>query len=69
MFKKSKWESWYDSLPNHTKKYLEKQPVWHDRDLFKVAGIAIIIGFAVGFLFGYESALKPVVDCFRPLIG
>ena len=48
MFKQNKWEAWYDSLPQHTKDYLNSQPVWHDRDLFK----ALAIGFAIGLVIG-----------------
>lgn len=69
MFKKSKWQEWYDSLPEHTRIYLEKQPIWHDRDLFKVGIASVIVGFAIGFLVGYESAWRPVMQCFKPLIG
>lgn len=65
----NKYEKWWDSLSPHTKEYLKKQPIWHDRDLYKFAAIAAGIGFIVGFIVGYEAAWRPVVDCFRPLIG
>jgi ElaB/YqjD/DUF883 family membrane-anchored ribosome-binding protein len=44
----SKWDQWYDSLPEHTKRYIADQPLWHDIDLAKAAAV----GFVVGFLFG-----------------
>jgi hypothetical protein len=44
----SKFQAWYDSLPDHTKEYLKKQPVWHDRDMYK----ALAIGFAIGLVVG-----------------
>jgi hypothetical protein len=47
----NKWDRWYDSLPAHTKKYLEKQPVWHDRDIFKAAVVGFIIGLILGLTF------------------
>lgn len=46
---KTKWSKWYDSLPEHTKKYLASQPVWHDKDM----AVAVSIGLAVGFVFGF----------------
>lgn len=65
----SKLSDWYDSQPEHIKKYLEKQPIWHDRDLYKAVAFGIIIGFIVGFIVGYEVAWQPVIQTFRPLIG
>jgi hypothetical protein len=50
MFKKNKWELWYDSLPLHTKEYLKKQPVWHDRDVVKFVSIALVVGFFFGYI-------------------
>ena len=44
----SKWEIWWESLPEHTKEYLKRQPVWHDSDMWKAG----IIGFVIGILFG-----------------
>ena len=44
----SKFQEWYDSLPEHTKTYLKSQPVWHDRDMFK----ALTVGFAIGLVVG-----------------
>ena len=65
----SKWSTWYDAQPEHIKKWMENQPVWHDQDLFKFTAIAAVVGFAVGFLFGYEAAWQPVVTVFKPLVG
>ncbi len=48
MFKPSKWDLWYDSLPSHTKEWLKKQPVWHDSDMFKAALFGAFIGFLIG---------------------
>jgi hypothetical protein len=47
----SKWTAWYDSLPAHTKKYLGTQAVWHDRDMFAVAAIALTLGCFIGKAF------------------
>ncbi len=47
----SKWNAWYDSLPEHTKQYIKSQPIWYDRDMIKAfawgAVFGIIIGLAV----------------------
>ena len=47
----SKWDDWYDSLPEHTKIYLRNQPLWHDRDLFKAFAAGILLGCVIGLLF------------------
>ncbi len=47
----SKWTAWYDSLPAHTKRYLDTQAVWHDRDLFVAAIVAFVAGIFVGKAF------------------
>lgn len=44
----SKYQQWYDSLPQHTKTYLKNQPLWHDRDMFKALAIGISIGLIIG---------------------
>jgi hypothetical protein len=44
----NKWTSWYDSLPEHTKRYLSTQAVWHDRDLFVFGAITFVVGIVVG---------------------
>lgn len=54
---------------SHTKQWSKIQPLWHDRDLFKVSIFGAIIGFIVGVAVGYEWAWQPVVTCFRPLIA
>lgn len=50
MFKQNKWESWYDSLPTHTKEYLKHQAVWHDIDMFKAFAVGIVVGTLIGAL-------------------
>ena len=46
--KVSDLEKWYDSLSANTKSHLSKQAIWHDRDVFKFAAIACIVGFILG---------------------
>lgn len=45
-----KYEAWYDSLPEHTKAYLKKQPVWHDKDVALFVSSALAIGFVIGWM-------------------
>ena len=44
----NKWNEWYDNLPTNTRAYLKTQAVWHDRDIFKFATIAFVVGFILG---------------------
>ena len=46
----TRWSDWYDSLPQHTKEYLKKQPVWHDSDLFRFMFFGFVIGVLVGII-------------------
>lgn len=45
------------------------RPLWSDIDLVKFSAVVVVISFALGFLAGYEASWRPIVDCFRPLIG
>lgn len=65
----NKWDAWWDSLSPQMQEYLKKQPIWHDKDLYKAMAIAGVIGFVVGVIVGYEWAWRPVVQTFKPLIG
>lgn len=51
LFQQSKWDTWFDNLPESTKTYLKNQPLWHDSDLFKAAAIGAVVGFLIGLLF------------------
>jgi hypothetical protein len=61
MFEKTELEEWWDRLDPKTKDYLKKQPLWHDRDLYRAMAIGVCIGFIVGIIFGYELGYTPVV--------
>ncbi len=65
----SKYQQWYGNLPENTKTYLESQPIYYGRDLFKSSLIGAVIGFIVGVLVGFEWAYQPVVSAIRPLVG
>jgi len=51
MFKPSKWDIWWDSLPASTREYIKNQPVWHDRDMYKAGILGVCIGLIIGSLF------------------
>ena len=47
----NKWDSWYDSLPEHTKQYLKAQPLWHDSDMWRAGLFGLVIGLILGLAF------------------
>lgn len=49
--------------------YSRSEYIWSDRDLAKCSIVATGIGFVIGVVVGFEWAWKPVINCFRPLIG
>jgi hypothetical protein len=61
--------NWYNNLPEHTKTYLESQPIYYGRDIFKSSLIGAVIGFIIGLLVGFEWAYQPVVTAIKPLVG
>jgi hypothetical protein len=70
MFKQNKWQTWYDTQPQHIKNWIDQpRPAWYDRDMWKAGLYGVAIGFIVGVVVGYEWAWQPVVNTFRPLIG
>ncbi len=48
MFKKNKWELWWDSLSPQMRTYLKNQPVWHDKDMYKAFACGILFGLLIG---------------------
>lgn len=46
----NKYQQWWNNLSPHMQEYLEKQPMWYDRDLYKSFVAGIIIGFALGYI-------------------
>ena len=38
-----------------TDEWLDKQPIWHDRDVVKFVAVTLVIGFGIGFLFGWSA--------------
>ncbi len=51
MFKKSKWEAWYDAQPDHIKRWMDQdQPIWHDSDMWRAGLIGLFFGIIIGFI-------------------
>lgn len=46
----NKYQAWWDSLTPHTREYLNNQPIWYDRDLYKALGLGITIGLVIGLI-------------------
>jgi hypothetical protein len=44
----SKYQAWWNSLSPQLKEYLKKQPVWHDRDMFKAFAVGCLVGLIIG---------------------
>jgi ElaB/YqjD/DUF883 family membrane-anchored ribosome-binding protein len=65
----SKYQQWYDSLPNNTKTWLDNQPIYKANEIYKFIAIGAVVGFVVGLVVGYEWAWRPVLESFRPLVG
>jgi hypothetical protein len=51
MFRKNKWQEWWDNLPERDKVYLSSQPLWYDRDLYKAMAWGGLLGFLFGLMF------------------
>ena len=75
-FKKSPLESWYESLPENHKRYVESQPVWYDADLYDMGelvelinkyGFPIVAAGGTGYMIYYvwewaTKDIKPVLS-------
>ena len=44
----SKYQAWWDSLSPQMQEYLKKQPVWHDKDMYKAFVFGILFGIIIG---------------------
>lgn len=44
-----KYQDWWNNLSPHMQEYLNTQPMWYDRDLYKSFAVGLIIGFALGY--------------------
>ena len=46
----TKWDTWYQNQNSTTKQWLDKQPIWHDRDMWMALGVGIIVGIVIGLI-------------------
>jgi hypothetical protein len=45
-----KFAQWKENLQPHTREWLERQPVWRDRDIAVSIAIALFMGFCIGYI-------------------
>ncbi len=49
MFKKNKWDVWYDAQPEHIKRWMDQDnPIWYDRDMWKAFAVGVFFGVLIG---------------------
>jgi hypothetical protein len=54
-------------MKNTVNSYNRSEYIWSNRDLLKFSAIGAVAGFVIGVVVGFEW--RPVVNCFRPLVG
>lgn len=52
-----------------TQEWLDKQPIWYDRDLVKAAVVGAVVGFVIGLFVGYDLGYEPVVSTVKYIVG
>lgn len=51
MFKKNKWEAWYDAQPQHIKDWYDQpRALWYDSDIWKAFGFGTLFGVLIGII-------------------
>lgn len=51
MFKKNKWEVWYDAQPQHIKDWYDQpRAIWYDTDMWKAGAFGMILGLCIGLM-------------------
>ena len=53
----TKWQTWSEQQDPKTLAYLDNQPIWRNKDLYKAIAAGIIIGLIIGFAWGYAAGL------------
>jgi len=52
MFRQNKWQKWYESQPEHIKRWMDQdQPIWYDSDMWKAGIVGLCFGILIGLLF------------------
>jgi hypothetical protein len=50
MFKKNKWQAWYDAQPAHIKEWIDQpRAIWYDKDVALFCSIALVVGWCIGY--------------------
>jgi hypothetical protein len=47
---------WYSEVPENFKNYIESQPKWYDRDLYRMMAAGVGIGSVIGIFVGFNFA-------------
>ena len=50
MWKNNKFTTWYDNQNETTKAWLDKQAIWHGKDMWMAFGAGILFGFLLGLI-------------------
>ena len=49
MFKKNKWEAWYDAQPQHIKDWYDQpRALWYDSDMWRAGLFGVFLGILIG---------------------
>ena len=46
----SKWTTWYENQNETTRAWLDKQAIWHDRDMVICGSVCFLIGLFFGII-------------------
>ncbi len=51
MFKKNKWEVWYDAQPDHIKRWMDQpRAIWYDSDMWRAGAVGFFFGVLIGLI-------------------
>lgn len=45
-----KFSNWYNNQNETTKSWLDKQPIWHNKDMWMAFGTGIFLGMLTGLI-------------------
>jgi hypothetical protein len=49
MFKKNKWDVWYEAQPEHIQRWIDQpKAIWYDSDMWRAGLFGALIGFLIG---------------------
>jgi len=44
------FKTWYDNQNESTKAWLDKQPIWHNKDMWGAFVVGLLLGMAIGWM-------------------